>query len=138
MIQKIFGKFFCHTLGKGSDEYTLMTTGARKDFIQQVVYLVLTRPDLNFRVQQPRGTYYLLDHNTLRLHEFIISRGSRDINDLVGHLLELLKTQRTIVESCRKAEAIFNQILFARSVASIHCIDLRNCHMTFIDNHQIV
>ena len=54
------------------------------------------------------------------------------------HLLELIESQRTVVESSRQTESVFHQIGLASPVASIHAANLRYRYMALVDNHQEV
>ena len=54
------------------------------------------------------------------------------------HLLELVETQRTVVEGGRKPEAILHKVLLAGSVAAVHTTNLGYRHVALVDEEQEV
>ena len=51
-------------------------------------------------------------------------------------IFELFKRQRTVVERAGQAEAVLHQVFFARAVAMIHALQLRNGLMALVQEHQ--
>ena len=112
--------------------------GARHYLVHQVVNLVFRRTNLNLGVQQSCGAYQLFYNDTFCFVQLIIGWGSTDIDHLIGHLLEFLESQGTVVEGCRQSEAEFHQISLTSPVATIHSTDLRHTDVTLVNHHQIV
>ena len=56
--------------------------------------------------------------------------------DLVDLLLELLKTQRTVVLGAGKTESIVYQSRLARLVSVVHGSKLRQCHVRLVNDDQ--
>ena len=52
--------------------------------------------------------------------------------------VELLETQRTVVEGGREAEAVLHEVGLAGTVAAVHGGDLRYAHVALVDDHQVV
>ena len=130
------GQFLRHALGKGCNQYALFHLDALLDFLHQIVNLIQTRTDIYHGIKQACRTDNLIDHNAFALHQLVLGRSGTDINYLLGQLLELFEFQRTIVECRFHAETILNQIGLSGSVASIHGMNLRDTHMTFINYNQ--
>ena len=51
-------------------------------------------------------------------------------------MLELLETQRAVVEGRRQPEPVLDQGLLAGSIALVHCTELRNGLVAFVDHQQ--
>ena len=49
---------------------------------------------------------------------------------------KFIKAQWPIVERRRQPKAVVHQIFLARTITLVHAADLRNCNVTFIDEHQ--
>ena len=58
------------------------------------------------------------------------------VDDLVGHLHELTKIERTIIERAGQAKAVVDQHSFARAVAFVHPADLRDGGVRFVDHGE--
>ena len=54
------------------------------------------------------------------------------------HVVKLIKTQRTVVESRGQAETVFHEVLLAGAVAAEHGIDLRHGDVALVNDHQVV
>ena len=52
--------------------------------------------------------------------------------------MEFLECKWTIIKRRRQTETIFHQILFSRTVTTIHRPNLRNAHVTLIDHEEKV
>ena len=52
--------------------------------------------------------------------------------------MELFKSQRTVVESCRQTETVFHEVSLAAAVSTVHRAELRNRDVTLVDEQQIV
>ena len=62
----------------------------------------------------------------------------RDKNGLGHDFLELVEPQWTIVERTGQAKTIVDQVFLSRPVALVHAADLRDRHVTFVEDHQRV
>ena len=111
VVQQILRQLLSHTFGKCRNKHTLITFGAFSYFFKQIINLVLRRPHFNGRVKQSRRAYHLFHNHALGSLKLILRRSGRDIDDLICHLLKLLKSQRSVVKSRRQSEAIFHQVL---------------------------
>ena len=56
----------------------------------------------------------------------------------MGQALELLESQRAVVDCRLHTEAVFHQVLLARQVAAVHRTYLRYSHMALVDYGKIV
>src|SRR4029077_8949366 len=68
---EIFGEIFRHAFGERSDQDALALFGASANLFEQIVDLPLDRAHLNLRIDQARGTDYLLDDHASRASEFV-------------------------------------------------------------------
>ena len=134
VLRQILG----HALGQRRHQHALAYLHARANLVQQVVNLPLHRTNLHRRIDQPRRPDNLLDHHARRLGQLIRPRRRRNVDELIGAMLELLKRQRTVIQRRRHAKAILDQRFFARAVAGIHAAQLRHRLVRFVDEHQKV
>ena len=102
-------------------------------FFHQVVYLIQRWAHFDDWVKQPGRANYLVYNNTFALYQFIFCRSSTYVDSLWSKRLELLECQRTVVHCGRQPEPVFYQVLFSCCITSVHCPDLRNGNMAFID-----
>ena len=135
MLQKILRELLSHTLRERCDKSPLVPLRPQPNLVKQIINLIMTRTHIDNRVKQPRRANNLFHHNTLSLPKLILRRRRRNINNLMNHLTELIKPQRTIVKSRRQTETILHQVRLPSTVTTIHRTKLRNTHMTLI-NHQ--
>ena len=68
----------------------------------------------------------------------VIARRGADIDRLVDMLLELIETQRAVVQRRGQAEAVADQHFLARAVALIHAAHLRQRHVALVHDQQPV
>ena len=134
----VFGKIFGHALGQGGDQNALVQLHAPADFMQQVVHLAFDGTHVDLRIDQASGPDDLLDNHAGRLGELIGPGRGGDIEHLVHAILELFKSERTIVHRAGQAEAIIHQHLFARAVAMIHALQLRDGLVAFVQEQQMI
>src|SRR5262249_48717234 len=134
----VFGKIFGHALGERGDQDALAFFDAIADLVQQVVNLSLDRADFHFRIHQSGGPDDLLHNHARRFRQLIWPGRGRDINYLIYAFLELLEFQGTVVERRGQAEAVLDQVLFARAVAVPHAVQLRNGLVRLVDEHDEV
>ena len=137
-IGEILLQFLGHSLGECCHQHPLVRLCPHPDFFQQVIHLILGRPDLNGRVKQPRRTHNLLYHKPFRLLKFIVRRSSAHIDRLSAQRLELVKLKRPVVSRSRQPEAIVNQHRLAGVVSSVHSPDLRYGHVALVNEGDIV
>ena len=128
-----FLQLFCHPLGEGGDQHALVLLGAQLYFLHQVVYLVLGRTHVYRRVQQAGGAHHLFHYQALALLQFVVARSRADEDPLSQDMLELVEFQGPVVRSGREAEAVFDQHLLARAVASVHGPHLRKGDVALVD-----
>ena len=104
--------------------------------MQQVVHLAADGPHFHLRIEQAGGADDLLDHRAGRLGQLIRARRGGNVDDLVDAILEFFERERTVVERAGQAESEFDQRLFARTVAMIHALKLRDGLVAFVEEHQ--
>ena len=126
-------KFFSHAFGQGGHENALVKLGTFLNLFKQIVHLIFGRTYFYLRIKQSGRTYHLFHDKALRLLKFVICRSRADKYLLSGYFLEFLEFQRTVVRCRRQTESIIHQHGFARVVTSVHCPDLRQCHVTLIN-----
>ena len=80
-----------------------------------------------------RNIAFVSNHAVL---DFKFCRRCADVNDLVGHLHELVEIERPVVERAGQAETVIDQDALARTVAFVHSADLRDGGVRFIDDEQ--
>ena len=98
---------------------------ADANLLEQVVYLAFDGADFDFRIDQARGTNYLLHKNAAGFGEFVRARSGGDVDDLIGAVFKLFKSQRAIIQCGRHAKTIIDQRFLARRmIAVIPCHDL--------------
>jgi hypothetical protein len=69
---------------------------------------------------------------------FELGRRGTGENNLVDPLFELPEVERAVVEGTRQAETIVDQRLLAAAIAAPHPADLRNRHVAFVDDQQVI
>ena len=77
------------------------------------------------RIDQTSGTNHLFDNRAAGFRELVGTGGGRDIDDLIGAMLEFFEGERAIVEGRRHAEAEIDEGLLARAIAVIHGAELQ-------------
>ncbi len=96
-------------------------------------------PDFDLRVHQAGGTDDLLHHHAGGFGQLVRPRRGRDVDHLIDAVLEFFKGERPVVERAGQPEAVIHQHLFARPVAVIHALQLRDGLVALVDeNHMIV
>ncbi len=51
---------------------------------------------------------------------------------------KFLKRKRAVIYGCRQAKTVFNQVKLPRMVTAVHRPDLRDGHVAFVDNGEVV
>ena len=134
----VFGKIFGHAFGERSHQDALAFFDARANLVQKIVNLSFDRTDLDFRVDQPRGPNDLLDYDARRFRQLVRPRRRRDVNHLIGTMLEFLEGERTVIECGGQPEAVFHQCFLTRAVTGVHTAQLRHGLVRFVDEHQVI
>src|SRR5580704_6900382 len=135
---EILGEILGHAFSKRGDQDALALLGAGADFLQQIVHLPLHRAHLDFRIDQARGTDHLFHYDSRRARQFVGTGSCRDIDHLIGAMLELLEIERAIIQSRGHAKTEVDQSLLPGAVAMIHPAHLRNGLVRFVDEEQII
>ena len=78
-----------------------------------------------------RKIFLVSNHAVLN---FEFGRRGAHIDELVGHLHELVEIQRPIIERARQTKTVLDEHGFARAVALVHAPDLRHGGMRFVDH----
>ena len=115
-------------------EHALPQRRGRVDLTDEMLHLVLRRPQHNLRINQSRGPDELFGDDR-RFLEFKLRRGRRDVERLPRHLLKLRKTLRPVVQRRGQPEPKIHQRRLTRFVAVEHPADLRNGHVALV-HHQ--
>ena len=84
----VLSQVLSHALGQRGDQHALAFADAFPNLVQQIIDLALHRADLHWRINQSRGPYDLLNHHARRLGQFVGTGSSRDIDQLIGAVLE--------------------------------------------------
>ncbi len=134
----ILTKLLGHAFGKGSYESALTKLDAFVHLFHEVVHLIEALADFNYRVEEARRAHNLLYHHASGLLELVVRGSSRDVDNLVCHLLKLLELQRAIVARGAESETEIDKALLALAVAAIHGVDLWDGHVTLVYNEQKV
>ena len=121
-----------HALGERGHEHALVLGHTLLDARDEVVNLPARRLDRDLGIHKAGRANDLLHHLALRrlAHLYLIrTRRCRGINNLTNARIELLKTQRTVVDRRRQTESIIHQSFFPRRVAVEHALQLRHRHV---------
>ena len=94
--------------------------------------LPFRRADFHERIEKPRGADDLL-RVVIRNRKFVLRGRGGNKNRLSHSRIELRKRKRSVVVSRLQSETEIDEVLLSRPVAVIHRADLRNGHMTFVD-----
>ena len=129
------GEIFRHFLRECRDENALVSLLTLMDLPEQVIHLSFDGTHLDGRIQEPRWPDDLLSQIRLDAH-FIRPRRRRHIDDLIDPFGEFVKSQRTVIQRRRQAEAIVDERAFSRLVAIVHRAQLRHRHMRLIDHDE--
>ncbi len=125
-----------HALGQGSYQHAFVFLRTVANLVQQIIDLSAHRTHFNLGIGQAGRTNHLFDNYAAGFREFIRPGRRRNINELSGPFLELLKCQRTIVQRGRQPKAVFDQVVLARPITVIHAAKLRHGLMALVDEHQ--
>ena len=115
---------------------TRSSPAPRANFFEQIVHLALHRADFHRWINQAGGANHLFDDDAGGARQFVRPRRGGNVDDLIGAVLEFLEGKRTIVERGGQAETVVHQRLFARAVAVIHPVKLRDCLVRFVHEEQ--
>ena len=131
------GQIFGHALGQRGDQHAVATRHPQTDFGQHVVDLGARRAHFQTRIDQPGRPHHLLG-DARRQPQLVIGRRGRH-KDAAAHLaLELVETQRPVVQRRRQPEPDLHQRFLARTVALVHAPELRHGNVRLVDDHQRV
>ena len=107
-IEQIVGQILGHTLGQGRNERALFAGATHLDLVEQIIDLPAYRSHVDFWIEQARRANDLL--NIVLTHaQLIVARGGAHVDELRNTRLELIETQRTVIERARKPESMFNE-----------------------------
>ena len=134
---QIVGELFRHSLGQRGDDAALPFGDAPAYLIEQVVDLPLGGLDLYQRVEQSGRADDLLD-DLLAVFVFIRAGRGGHIDGLVHMVFELAEVERAVVQRRRQPKAELHKRLFAGLVAAVHPAYLRQRHMRFVNEQQVV
>ena len=126
-------QLFSHSFGEGGDKHSFVSLLPYTDLFQKVVYLIFHRSYLYRRVKEAGRADNLFHHQSFRSVQFVFCRGGADEDFLSGDCLELLEFQRSVVGCGRKSESVVHKHGLTGMVTSVHSPDLRQRHVTLID-----
>ena len=133
---EVVGQVFGHALGQGGDQHAITGSNGVLTLSDQVVDLVVGRPDQARRVEQPGRADHLLGENTARALQLPgVGRGG-DVDRLRAHGVPFFEFERAVVLARGQAEAIVAERNLARAVALEHGADLGDRHVAFVDDEQ--
>ncbi len=127
-----------HALGERGHEHALVLLDPDLDLAEQVVDLPGHGAHLDLGIHESRRPDELLDDDPLHLVELVLAGGRRDVDRLAHVVLELLELERPVVERARQTKAVVDQRLFARAVAPVHRLNLRDRLVGLVDDEQEV
>ena len=136
-LEQVVGQVLGHLLRQRRHEHALARLLAAADLVQEVVDLVLGRPQLDLGVDQEGRPDQLLGDD-LRVAQLERARRRRDEDELVDLVEELVEAQRPVVERGRKPEAVVDERLLPRAVALVHAADLRDRLVRLVDEDDVV
>ncbi len=93
-------------------------------------------PDLG--IDEPGGTDDLLDDPAPGFFHFVLRGRRRDIDDLVNPAVKLLEGEGPVVQGRREAEPVLHQGLFPGPVPPVHGVELGDCDVALVEEHQVV
>ena len=134
-VQKMIGQVLGHLLGKRGYKHALVAVGALLRLVDDVVDLACTATHDDLGVQQA-GWADDLFHLLLADLQLIIAGRCRYVNELRHALLELVETQRAVIQAARQPEPVLGQSDLAATVSFMHAADLRHRHMALVDDAQ--
>ena len=70
--------------------------------------------------------------------QFVIGRRSAHIHNLILQSFPFVERKRTVIHGARQTESVIDEVHLARSVAAIHGSNLRNGHVAFVDDHEVI
>ena len=135
---EVFGQLLGHAFGEGGYENPIALLNGCADFANEVVHLVGTGTHVNGGVEQTGGSNDLLDNDALRFFQLVVRRGCGYVDHLVRNAVEFIGLQWTVVQCRGKAETVFYQGGFSRTVAPEHGANLRYGHVAFVNDQQEV
>ena len=106
--------------------------------MEHVIHLPQYRAHLNRWVHQPCGPDHQFHHAAPRFFDLVLRRSGRGIDELLRHLLKLVKAQRAVVQCRGQPKAMLDQRFLAFAVAKVHRPDLRHGDMALVDDHERV
>ncbi len=136
-LEQVVGEVLGHLLRQRRDEDALVRLLAAADLAEQVVDLVLRRPELDLGVDDPGRADQLL-RDDLRVTELVRARRRRDEHHLTHLAEELVEAERAVVERGREPEAVVDERLLPRAVALVHPADLRHRLVRLVDEDDEV
>src|SRR5690606_31260104 len=112
VLREILG----HALRQRGDEDALLALDPEADLAEEVVDLIGDGAHVDDGIEQARRSDELLDEDALGLLELVGTRRGADVEPLPDLLLPLVELKGTVVEGARQAEAVADEVLFARPV----------------------
>ena len=136
-LDQVVREVLRHLLGERRHQHPLLRLRSAADLLDQVVDLTLGGSDLDLRVDQPRGPDDLL-HDPIGHLQLPGARRRGHVHDLLDPLLELLETERTVVDRARQPEPEVDERGLPRDVALVHAVELRHRHVRLVDHDEVV
>ena len=108
-------------------------------FGDEVLHLPGRRAHFNLRIDKPRRTDHLLDDFAVGDGELILPGRGGD-EEAPGSTSPLNSSNRIgrLSSRGREPETVIHQHLLAMAVAGVHGVDLRNRHVRFINDEQVI
>ncbi len=132
---EIVCQILCHLLGKCCYKHLAARINIFCYLGDQVIYLTLNRSYKHLGIQKPRRPDDLLSPQKLMLR-LISGRCGRNEQHLIDFTLKFIKTQRSVVQRRRQAEAVVHQRRLSGAIAVVHRSELRDGHMRLVYDHE--
>ena len=94
----VFGQVLGHALGERRDQRAIALGGGRLALLDQVLDLLLDRPDLDRRIDQAGGADHLFGEDAAGLLHLPRARRRRDEDRLRPHRVPFVEAQRPVVD----------------------------------------
>ena len=133
---QVFREFLSHAFGQRRDQDPFVFSQGFPNFYDEVVHLMVARPDFNGGVKESCRPNDLLDHDSFGTLQLKIGRGGADVDGLVDDAVEFVMGERTVVQSRRESETVVNQRDLPRPVATKHGSNLWHRHVALVNDHQ--
>ncbi|CAB4864384.1 unannotated protein [freshwater metagenome] len=135
---QIVSEILGHLLRERRDENPLVLYDSLANALEHIVDLTLGWLDDDLRVDETRRTDDLFDDAVDDPH-FVLAWCRRQIHLLAHSVQEFWPLEWSVVQRAGKAETVFDEGSLPRRVTFVHCTDLWDRHVGFIDDdHKIV